>query len=98
MEVNEQQKNEFLGNAMALLFPIQWEEPFGLVMIESLACGTPVIAYPRGSVNEILSNGQSGFIVHQVEEAIQAVNNLNQISRRTCRNIFEERFTVRANG
>jgi glycosyltransferase involved in cell wall biosynthesis len=93
-EVNEQQKNEFLGNAMALVFPIQWEEPFGLVMIEALACGTPVVAYPRGSVLEILSDNQSGFIVRNVEEAILAVKNIHHLSRENCREIFEERFTV----
>lgn len=93
-EVNEQQKNEFLGNAMALLFPIQWEEPFGLVMIESLACGTPVIAYPRGSVTEILSHQESGFIANDITEAIAAVKNIDQISRQSCRSVFDRRFTV----
>lgn len=92
-EITEEQKNEFLGNAMALLFPINWSEPFGLVMIESLACGTPVVAYSRGSVPEILSNGACGFIVRNKEEAIAAVRKISSVSRQECRSYFETRFT-----
>ena len=93
-EINEHQKEEFLGNALALLFPIDWPEPFGLVMIESMACGTPVIAYPNGSVPEIIEHGKSGFIVSNIKEAIRAVQRLHVIDRRECRRAFEERFTA----
>jgi glycosyltransferase involved in cell wall biosynthesis len=92
-EINDQQKNELLGNARALLFPIDWPEPFGLTMIEAMACGTPVIAYGRGSVPEIVEPGQNGFIVNSVEEAIVALRNLDSIQRQRCRQIFEQRFT-----
>ena len=85
---------ELLGGAMALLFPIQWPEPFGLVMIEAMACGTPVIAYNRGSVPEVLEHGVSGMIVNGLEEAVEAVRNIEEISRKECRKAFEERFTA----
>jgi glycosyltransferase involved in cell wall biosynthesis len=93
-EIGEGEKNKFLGEAMALLFPIDWPEPFGLVMIEAMACGTPVIAFDQGSVTEVITNGESGFIVQNVDEAVMAVSNLNQISRAQCRKAFEERFTA----
>jgi glycosyltransferase involved in cell wall biosynthesis len=93
-EIGEGEKDAFLGNAKALLFPIDWPEPFGLVMIEALACGTPVIAYQRGSVAEVLEQGVTGFIVRDFQEAIQAVENIEIIDRATCRKIFEERFTA----
>lgn len=92
-EIGENEKGEFLGNAMALLFPIAWPEPFGLVMIESLACGTPVIAYDRGSVPEILEHGKTGFIVSSVDEGVEAVRNIPYIKREDCRLAFEQRFT-----
>jgi glycosyltransferase involved in cell wall biosynthesis len=92
-EIGESEKQEFLGNATALLFPIDWSEPFGLVMIEALACGTPVIAYRRGSVPEIIEHGRSGFIVDNQKSAIKAVQNISSIDRRECRKAFEERFT-----
>jgi glycosyltransferase involved in cell wall biosynthesis len=92
-EIGEDLKNEFLGNAMALLFPINWSEPFGLVMIEAMACGTPVVAFRNGSVPEIISHGVNGIITESVEEAVQAVNNISKIDRRNCRKIFEQRFT-----
>jgi glycosyltransferase involved in cell wall biosynthesis len=92
-EIDSLEKNEFLGNAAALLFPIKWEEPFGLVMIEALACGLPVIAYPRGSVPEIIADGVTGFLVHNVTEAVQAIQKISTIDRRVCRAEFEERFT-----
>ena len=72
-EIREDQKSEFLGNAAALLFPIAWREPFGLVMIESMACGTPVVAFENGSVPEVLENGVTGFIVHDERQAVEAV-------------------------
>lgn len=93
-EVDEQGKDELLGNARALLFPIKWPEPFGLVMTEAMACGTPVIAYRAGSVNEVMQNGVSGYIVESLEEAVEAVAALDRIDRRQCRRYFEERFSV----
>ncbi len=92
-EIDDQQKNEFLGRAKALLFPIDWPEPFGLVVIESLACGTPVIAYNNGSVPEILDHNKSGYIVHSIQEAAEAVGKIGQIDRHKCREIFETRFS-----
>jgi glycosyltransferase involved in cell wall biosynthesis len=93
-EIGEEEKGEFLGKAAALLFPIEWPEPFGLVMIESLACGTPIIAFESGSVPEIVENGLSGFLVSDVDEAASAVGRLSEISRRKCREVFEQRFTA----
>jgi glycosyltransferase involved in cell wall biosynthesis len=93
-EINETQKEEFLGGAIALLFPVDWPEPFGLVMIESLACGTPVIARPCGSVPEILRDRLTGFIASSVDDLVAAVRRINEISRRQCREEFETRFTV----
>jgi glycosyltransferase involved in cell wall biosynthesis len=92
-EINENEKQEFLSNAIALLFPIKWPEPFGLVMIEAMACGTPVIAYENGSVPEILDHGKTGFIVENEEQAIKAVQHISLIERHECRRIFEERFS-----
>jgi len=91
-EIGEKDKNEFLGGAYALLFPIDWPEPFGLVMIEAMACGTPVIAYRRGSVSEIVRDGETGFIVDDLNQAVAAVARLDTVSRRRCRETFEERF------
>lgn len=93
-EISDEQKNEFIGNARALLFPINWSEPFGLVMIEAMACGTPVVAYRRGSVPEVILNGVNGFIVANESEAANAIKNILTISRRACRAMFEERFTA----
>ena len=93
-EIGDREKQEFLGNAAALLFLIDWPEPFGLVMIEAMACGTPVIALRRGSVPEVLADGVAGFVVDSVEEAARAVKRLDSISRVTCRQVFEQRFTV----
>lgn len=93
-EINEHQKTEFMGNAKAVLFPIQWEEPFGMVMIEAMSCGTPVIATNRGSVPEIIDDKQSGFVVNSVEEAIAAVSQLPQLNRSKVRELFEKRFTA----
>ena len=93
-EIAEHQKARFLGDALALLFPIDWPEPFGLVMIESMACGTPVIAFRSGSVPEVIDNGVSGFVVSSVEEAAKAVSRLSEIDRAAVRKAFENRFTV----
>lgn len=89
------EKDEFLGNAMALLFPINWPEPFGLVMIEAMACGTPVIAYNRGSVPEVLQHGVTGFIVNNLEDTVKAVERIDSIDRAMCRQVFEKRFSAR---
>lgn len=93
-EIGEAQKNEFLGNAHALLFPINWPEPFGLVLIEAMATGTPVIAYRNGSVPELIEHGVTGFIVESAEEAVKAVEQIPRLSRRRCRQVFEQRFSV----
>ena len=94
-EINDAQKPEFLSGAKALLMPIDWPEPFGLVMIEAMACGTPVIAFNRGSVPEIVEDGVSGFIVEDEHGAMAAVNRLSSLSRATVRERFDERFTAR---
>jgi glycosyltransferase involved in cell wall biosynthesis len=94
-EINEAQKTEFLGNAMALLFLINWEEPFGIVTIEAMACGTPVIAFEQGSVPEVIENGKSGFVVQTEEQAIEAVKQIPLLNRKTVRECFEKRFTSR---
>jgi|SRR5580704_10288459 glycosyltransferase involved in cell wall biosynthesis len=91
-EIGTDQVAEFLGRAAALIFPINWPEPFGLVTIESMACGTPVIAYPQGSVPELVDDGVTGFIVNNVEEAARAIENLAKIDRRKCFDRFRERF------
>ena len=93
-EIGFPEKDAFLGGAAALLFPIMWPEPFGIVMIEALACGTPVIAYPQGSVPEVLEDGLTGFLVHDVAEAVDAVHKITSIDRATCRRRFEEGFTA----
>lgn len=93
-EIDESEKTAFLGGALALLFPIDWPEPFGLAMIEAMACGTPVIAFSRGSVPEIIDHGVSGFIVTSVEEAIEHVAQAPYLDRRRCRAAFEQRFSA----
>jgi glycosyltransferase involved in cell wall biosynthesis len=92
-EIGFPEKNELLGGADALLFPIRWPEPFGIVMIEAMACGTPVIAYPQGSVPEVLEDGVTGVLTSDVEGATKAVANIGKVSRAGCRQRFEERFT-----
>jgi glycosyltransferase involved in cell wall biosynthesis len=93
-EVGGKDKDEFLGNAYALLFPIDWPEPFGLVMIEALACGTPVIAWRCGSVPEVMDDGVTGFVVESIDGAVRAVGQVGELSRCRCRQVFERRFSV----
>ena len=92
-EVNDRQKQNLLGKAKALLNTIDWPEPFGLVMIESLACGTPVITKRCGSVSELIDHGHTGYICNSEEEFIEAISNVDDINRKNCRDIFEQRFT-----
>jgi glycosyltransferase involved in cell wall biosynthesis len=93
-EIDSGAKADFLGRAAALLFPIDWSEPFGLVMIEAMACGTPVIAYRSGSVPEVISDGVNGFVVDDIDGSVAAVERLDSLSRAGCRQVFEERFTA----
>ena len=93
-EIGESQKAAFLGGASALLFPIDWPEPFGLVMIEALACGTPVVAFRGGSVVEVIDEGVTGFVVDRMADAIEATRNVQRLSRQQCRATFEQRFNV----
>lgn len=94
-EIGEKEKNEFLGNAYALVFPIDWPEPFGLVMIEALACGTPVVAWECGSVPEIIEDGVTGFIVNSIDSAVSALEKVKDLDRKACRKSFERRFTAK---
>jgi glycosyltransferase involved in cell wall biosynthesis len=93
-EIGEHEKQELLGNATALLFPIEWPEPFGLVMIEAMACGTPVVAWRRGSVPEVLDDGVTGCLVESLDEAVAATKRAAAFSRARCRAVFEKRFTA----
>lgn len=95
-EIGDAEKSEFLGNALALVFPVNWPEPFGLVMIEAMACGTPVIAWNCGSVPEIVEHGVSGFIVRSHDEALQAVRQLKSLNRLRIRHVCERRFSAAA--
>jgi glycosyltransferase involved in cell wall biosynthesis len=93
-EIGEHEKSEFLGNAYAYLFPIDWPEPFGLTMIEAMACGTPTIAFNCGSVKEVMQEGLTGFIVEDMDQAVAAVDKISTIERTACRNVFEKRYTA----
>ena len=93
-EINESQKTRFLGKAQALLFPINWSEPFGMVMIEAMSCGTPIIAHGKGSVPEIIEEGKNGFIVTSTKEAVATIQRLKKVDRNVVREIFEQRFTA----
>jgi glycosyltransferase involved in cell wall biosynthesis len=94
-EIGDGQKSEFLGKARALLFPIDWPEPFGLVMIEAMACGTPVLAFRCGSVPEVIDEGETGFIVDDMRSAVAAAAELERLSRERVRQVFDARFTAR---
>lgn len=94
-EIGDSEKGEFLGNAYALLFPIDWPEPFGLVMIEAMACGTPIVAYRHGSVVEVMEEGRTGFMVTTLDGAVEAARRISTVSRQRCREVFEKRFTAR---
>ena len=93
-EVNEREKQQLLGGALAMLFPIDWPEPFGLVMIEAMACGTPTIAFSCGSVPEVIDHGVSGYVVNSVDEAVHTLERVGKFDRRACRLQFEKRFTA----
>jgi len=93
--VDDAQKNALLGNAAALLFPIEWEEPFGIVMAEALACGTPVIGLRRGAVPEVVESGRTGFVCDSPDEMVAAVDHLSEIDRSACRATFDHRFSDR---
>ncbi|HEY6578912.1 MAG TPA: glycosyltransferase, partial [Rhizomicrobium sp.] len=95
-EIGEAEKSGFLGNALALLFPIDWPEPFGLVMIEAMACGTPVIAWECGSVPEIVEHGVTGYVVKSEREAQQAIRGLKSLNRLRIRHVCERRFSAAA--
>jgi glycosyltransferase involved in cell wall biosynthesis len=94
-EISEDKKAEFLGNAEALLFPIAWREPFGLAMVEAMACGTPVVAMQLGSVPEVVDDGVTGFVVKNEDEAVAAIHRLGTLDRARIRRVFEQRFTAR---
>jgi glycosyltransferase involved in cell wall biosynthesis len=94
-EITDREKSTFLSGALALLTPLDWPEPFGLVMIEAMACGTPVIAFNRGAVPEVVEDGVTGLVVENNEGAIRAVANIGELSRAAIRKRFEERFTAR---
>jgi glycosyltransferase involved in cell wall biosynthesis len=93
-EISDREKNEFVGNALALVCPYDWPEPFGLVLIEALACGTPVLAYHRGSIPEIIEDGETGFVCESLPDMIEAAGSIKSIDRRRCRSAFEKRFTA----
>ncbi len=93
-EVNDKQKVKIFREAKALLYPIHWEEPFGLVMTEAMACGTPVIAFDRGSVREVVKDGKTGFIVKNVDGMVKAIKKIDQIDRKECRKWVEDKFTI----
>jgi len=94
-EITDAEKGDFLGNAAAVLCPYDWPEPFGIVLIEALACGTPVLAYRRGSIPEIIEDGVTGFICENLDEMVAAIDRLPLIQRQQCRDAFEARFTVK---
>jgi len=95
-EISDQQKSAFLGGAEALLFPIEWPEPFGLVSIEAMACGTPVVAYRHGAAPEVIDDGVTGYVIDGEDEAVEAVQAARRLDRRTVRRGFDRRFSATA--
>jgi glycosyltransferase involved in cell wall biosynthesis len=93
-EISEREKDDFLGDAYAVLCPVNWPEPFGLVLIEAMACGTPVVAFRRGSIPEIVRDGETGFIVDDAAQAVAALSRVERLDRRRCRQVFEEHYTA----
>lgn len=93
-EISDRDKDRFLGEALGVLFPVDWPEPFGLVMVEAMACGTPIVAYRCGSVPEIMIDGVTGYIVNDLDDAVTAVGRLDRIARADCRRVFDQRYTV----
>ena len=93
-EIGDKEKADLLGNAYALLFPIDWVEPFGLVMIEAMACGTPVIAFRRGSVSEVIDHNVTGFVVESIDDSLRALDKIEHFDRSRCRSVFEKRFSA----
>jgi glycosyltransferase involved in cell wall biosynthesis len=93
-EIAEHEKSAFLGSASALLFPVDWPEPFGLVLIEAMACGTPVVAFRRGSVPEIVEHGVTGFVVDTVEQAVEAARHVTELGRESIRRYFDQHYTA----
>jgi glycosyltransferase involved in cell wall biosynthesis len=93
-ELNDSQKNIWLGQAKALLFPIEWDEPFGMVMVEAMACGTPVIGFGRGSVHEVINEGITGYVVNNQAEMIDRLEQIDKIDRKDCRATAESRFNI----
>jgi glycosyltransferase involved in cell wall biosynthesis len=94
-ELKEEQLSSFYGRAKAFLYPLDWEEPFGLCMVESMACGTPVIAFSKGSVPEVVKDGETGFVVRNMKEMIKAIREIDKIKRENCRKWVEEKFTIK---
>src|SRR6201746_477425 len=94
-EIGDHEKSEFLSGAIGLLLPIDWPEPFGLVMIEAMACGTPVVAFNSGSVPEVMDDGVTGFVVNNIDEAVAAVGKIHTLDRANVRATFDRRFTAR---
>jgi glycosyltransferase involved in cell wall biosynthesis len=93
-EISQEELSDFYGSAKACLYPIEWQEPFGLIMAESQACGTPVIAFDRGSAREVVKDGKTGFVVKNVSEMIKAIKKIGQIDRKECRKWVEKKFTI----
>lgn len=93
-EISQKELSSFYGSAKACVYPIKWEEPFGLIMTESMACGTPVIVFDRGSAREVVKNGKTGFVVKNIKEAVEAIKKIGQIDREDCRKRVEEKFTI----